>query len=136
MGRPASPKAPALDHPQKSSPFGSTGHIDPIPYAEGFHGNVLAYLKGAGIVNPELFKVPESRHLGSGEVSLEGLFQPLGVSLLKTQLDGGIFVLFRCLDEDDLAGARLDYRDRNDSTFLMKNLGHPQFFPDNSLQHD
>jgi hypothetical protein len=45
----------------------------------------------------------------------------------KAQLHGFVAIALRRLDLRDVAGPRLDHRDRNDAAFLVKDLGHPNF---------
>ena len=49
-------------------------------------------------------------------------------AVVKTYLVGAVAILILCLDLENSAGARLEYRNRHPFPILRKDLGHPDLF--------
>ena len=126
--------APALDDALIAVTLADAGHVHAI--AHGEHGGVdlVAHVELGGVIQLELLQDAQDlagllavAHLGLGQLALG--------NFLKSQLNGGVAVLFLGLLLHHGAGACLDDSDRDDLAGFIEDLGHAQLLADNGLFH-
>jgi hypothetical protein len=64
-----------------------------------------------------------------------GLVHQLFADLAETDLDGAVTVAGFVLELGDAAGTRFDHGDRDGPAFVVEELGHAQFLPENADGH-
>ena len=123
-----------LHHPLESLSLRNTDDIHPVAFLEDIDFDGLPYRH---LAYANLLKLSE--HTGGWSLSLLqmpqlGLGQLAFFHFAKRQLDGFIPISLFCFDRDHAARTCLNDGHRRNPC-LVKYLGHPQFFTQQSVRH-